>query len=262
MHKKHVKERIVVPKIPYFAWLKQVDVLDQATYGRELRELSKKRYSVVNFDAAVDLDENGTLRLPDKVRVVYIVDIDAPFVHTALEMARANRSHGLACTFNPRLYHFENDELNAMIRRISRMRGQEIGYQYEELADCRANVRKARAAFRGNVKYLRAMYPITTLMAHGRTGEGYRTADLFKSRDGRYQPRLWQKQAFRRKADFYYFLTAYNGVIHYFNESTRSPGREYVETLRGFNRGDVVVMLHHSEYLCRKASGRRARSVR
>jgi len=42
MNKKHIKEKIVVPKYPYRSFVKEVDFLDKKRYVRELQELSKK----------------------------------------------------------------------------------------------------------------------------------------------------------------------------------------------------------------------------
>lgn len=104
------RELIVVPKYPYRPWIHEIDVLNKARYRKELRELSKKRYDVVNFTTAVDLDARGKLRTEKKVRVIYIVDIDDPFVQTALSMAELNQEYGIPCTFNPRFYHFKDEE--------------------------------------------------------------------------------------------------------------------------------------------------------
>jgi len=141
---RRIPEEISVPKHPYRPWIKEIDRLDKPRYLKELRELSKTKYSVVNFKTALELDVQKKLRLPDKIRVIYIVDIDDPIVFTALEMATLNADYGIECTFNPRLYHVEDGEMNAMIGKISLLAGQEIGYQYEELADCRGHVRLAR----------------------------------------------------------------------------------------------------------------------
>jgi hypothetical protein len=242
------QEFIVVPKYPYRPWIHEIDVLDKARYRKELRELSKKRYDVVNFTTAVDLDAKGKLRIENKVRVIYIVDIDDPFVQTALSMAELNQEYGIPCTFNPRFYHFKDEELSMMINKISRLHDQEIGYQYEEVADCKSDISDARKVFRRHLKYLNTQHKIETLMAHGRSGEGYRTADLFKNQ-GRYKPELWKKYGLRAKADFYYFLENIQGGVYYFNESTRFQAEEYIETLKCFKPNDVVIMLHHSEYL-------------
>ncbi|MFH1477657.1 MAG: hypothetical protein ABIH24_09245 [Verrucomicrobiota bacterium] len=197
---------------------------------------------------AVELDESNKLRLKDRVRVIYIVDIDSPFLNTALEMAILNVRYGIPCTFNPRLYQFEDDEMNAIIMKILRARKQEIGYQYEELADAKNDLAAARSAFADNIRYLSKNYTINTLMAHGRTGEGCHTADLFKDND-KYRPALWQRFGLRLKADFYYFITTIEGGIYYFNESTRFFAEEYVSTLQCLKPGDIAIMLHHSEYL-------------
>jgi len=141
----------------------------------------------VNFKTAVKLDEQKKLRLTNRIRVIYIVDLDEPFVFTALEMAQINAEYGIECTFNPRLYHVEDDEMNGMLRKLARFAGQEIGYQYEEPADCRGNVQLARKTFAANLEFMCSYYKIETLMAHGRTGEGYFTADLFKN-GGEYRP--------------------------------------------------------------------------
>jgi len=242
------REFIIVPKYPYRPWIHEIDLLDIGRYRKELRELSKKRYDVVNFTTAVDLDAQGKLRVENKVRIIYIVDIDDPFVRTALTMAELNKEFGIPCTFNPRFYHFQDEELHAMIKKIGRLRGQEIGYQYEEVADCHSNINEARKTFRRRLKLLQAEHKIETLMAHGRSGEGYRTADLFKNQ-GQYDPGLWQKYGLRQKADFYYFLENVQGGVYYFNESTRFWAEEYIETLQCFKPGDVVIMLHHAEYL-------------
>jgi len=245
---RRIPEEISVPKHPYRPWIKEIDRLDKPRYLKELRELSKTKYSVVNFKTALELDVQKKLRLPDKIRVIYIVDIDDPFVFTALEMATLNADYGIECTFNPRLYHVEDGEMNAMIGNISLLAGQEIGYQYEELADCRGCVRLARKTFKENLGLMRSYYTIETLMAHGRTGEGYYTADLFKN-DGKYRPALWTKYGLKPKADFYYFLNNVDGGIYYFNEGTHFTAGEYLAALKCFKAGDVVIMLHHSQYL-------------
>ncbi len=241
-------KEIVVPKWPYTPWLKEIDHLDKKEYAKELQELSKPKYSVVNLTTAVDLEVKGLLRLPDKVRVVYVIDIDAPFLNTALEIAQANRKYNIQCTFNPRLYHFENNETNSFIKKIARIKGQEIGYQYEEVADFKGNIAQSRKAFKKNLSFINKKFKIKTLTAHGRTIEGYHTTDIFKFR-GKFKPELWENLGLRQKAAFYYFLENIDGGVYYFNESTRMTSNEYVKTLRCFKPNDIVVMLHHSEYM-------------
>ncbi|MFH1904457.1 MAG: hypothetical protein ABIK53_02885 [bacterium] len=260
MKKEHIKEKIVVPKYPYRSFVKEVDFLDKKRYAKELQELSKKRYDVVNFTTAVDLDEKGEIRLNDKIRVVYIVDIDNPFLNTALEMAEMNNEYGIPCTFNPRLYHFEDDKMDSIIKKISHIPNQEIGYQYEEVADAKGNIKKAREAFGNNLEYVNTKYKIKTLMAHGRTGEGYHTGALFRDRS-KYNPGLWEKFGLRHKADFYYFIKTINGGIYYFNESTRFQAEEYVETLKCFKPNNIAVMLHHSSYLHKGIKDRPNRKI-
>jgi len=64
--------------IPGHWYIKLNQHLNTKEYGRLCRELAKPKYSVVKASAALKLFDAGKLQVKDKIRIIWIHDIETP----------------------------------------------------------------------------------------------------------------------------------------------------------------------------------------
>jgi len=82
----------------------------------------------------------------------------------ALVTAKIEKKQGIRASYYFRVVNESFDE--AIIKEIADM-GHEIGYHYEDLVLARGDFNQAIKSFEGNLKKLRALYPIKTICMHG-----------------------------------------------------------------------------------------------
>jgi hypothetical protein len=221
-------------------------------YRKLCRELKKPKYSVVQASKALQLFDRGRLQVPNRVRVIWIHDIESPSDNwLAEEMAETEAAYGFASTYNIRTFCATDEELLVPLRRIVKLGG-EIQYQHEDLVTAHGNVRTARKMFRRNLEWLRRFFPkITIAFAHGVWLSGIDGTDLFKV-NGRWRPSLWTRHGIHPLGELYYFMSVaeatYGEKFHYLGESRCLGAREFLAALERTVEGDVVMFLQHPSW--------------
>ena len=87
--------------LPGLFYMKLNQHLQVHEYRKLCRELKKPKYSVVQASKALQLFDRGRLQVRNRVRVIWIHDIESPSDNwLAEEMAETEAAHGFASTYN------------------------------------------------------------------------------------------------------------------------------------------------------------------
>ncbi len=100
--------------------------------------------------------------LPPKT-IIMRHDVDRK-PHNASVTAQIEKELGIQASYYFRIVNKSYDA--AIIKAIAEM-GHEIGYHYEDLVLAKGDFNQAIKSFEGNLKKLRALYPIKTICMHG-----------------------------------------------------------------------------------------------
>lgn len=219
-------------------------------YAKICQEMRKPRYAEVPFYESLELYDAGKLVVPDKVRVIWVHDVERPSDnYLSREMATIEREYGFRTSYNIRVVCAATDELRRELIEIQNL-GHEIQYQYEDLVMAEGDVAKARISFKENLARLRQFFPdIKAAFAHGVFKSGIDSTDIFKE-NSVWQPRLWQENGIDHPCgELYYFKNLLKqqlgSRLHYIGETTCIGGDEFAAALGRCNEGDVVVFLQH-----------------
>lgn len=225
--------------------------LNAGEYAKILAEISKDRYSVVNASEAYDLYFNGKLRLDDKVRVIWLHDIERPSDNfLARRMAEMEHEFGFRTTYNIRLVSLVEPTWRDELFKICEL-GHEIQYQHEDLVICNGDQAAAIESFKENMQYIREFFPNVRLaFGHGVFKSGIDSAALVKNPDGSYNEELIKACGLPESGELYAFFDRIKkeyGEQHcfYVIESSFIGGDEFADGLRASNPGDVVIFLQH-----------------
>lgn len=226
------------------------DHLNAKEYGKILAEISKDRYAPVPYAEALKLYDENRLVIPDKVRVIWVHDVERPADnYIAREMAEMEASFGFRTSYNIRVVCAATQELRDELDAILAL-GHEIQYQYEDLVIAEGDKVKGRELFRQNMAALKKFYPsITLAYAHGVYKSGYDSTQLFKE-NGEWKTELLQEVGLTHPYGELYRFCAhlakelgdkYRGSA----ESRFIGGDEFSEFLRSAKEGDVLFFLQH-----------------
>ena len=224
--------------------------LNAKEYAKILAEISKERYAPVSVSEAYDLYFNGGLVLPDKVRVIWMHDIERPSDNfLARRMAEMEHEFGFKTTYNIRLILLQEPTWRDELFRIREL-GHEIQYQHEDLVICKGDQAAAIESFKKNMQYVREFFPeVKFAFGHGVFKSGIDSAALVKNPDGSYSEELIKKCGLPESGELYAFLHRLHNDLgehySYVVESRFIGGDEFAEGLRAAKPGDVVVFLQH-----------------
>ena len=226
------------------------DSLNAKEYGKILAEMSKPRYAPVPFAESLKLYDENKLVVEDKVRVIWVHDIERPSDNwIAREMAEMEASFGFRTRYNIRVVCTATQELRDELNAILAL-GHEIQYQYEDLVMAEGDKVKGRESFRQNLAALKKYYPsITLCYAHGVYKSGYDSTHLFKE-DGVWQTELLQECGITHPyGELYRFCAKLKEELgdrfRRSAESTYIGGDEFAGFLREAKEGDVAFFLQH-----------------
>jgi len=235
--------------LPGIFYMKLNQHLQVGEYRRLCRELRKSKYSVVRASEALRLFDQKRLMIKDRVRVIWIHDVESPSDNwLAEEMAEVEAAHGFASTYNIRTFCAMDNELRKTLRRVVKWGG-EIQYQYEDLVTAHGDVRLARRMFGENLKWLRRHFPrINVAFSHGVWLSGLDSADQFKV-GGRWRPALWTRYGIHPDGELSYFMDilreTYGARFHFFAEPRYLGADEFLTALDETVPGDIVMFLQH-----------------
>jgi len=235
--------------LPGESYTKLNQRLNKKEYVKICKELTKNKYSVVKASEALELYDKSKIQIPDKVRIIWIHDVERPSENwLAEEMARLENKYGFSSTFNIRTFCAMTEELRKPLLNIIKLGG-EIQYQYEDLVAARGNVGKARVLFKKNLAYLRKFFrKINTAFAHGVWLSGIDSTKQFYT-NNEWDPALWIERGIHKNGELYYFIKLLRGQFkekfHYIGESRCLGASEFVSALRKTKPGDIVMFLQH-----------------
>ena len=95
----------------------------------------------------------------------------------AIRLAKYEASIGIKSTYYFRIV--QQSYSPKIIKQIVDL-GHEIGYHYEDLANCNGDFEKAIHSFEMNLAKIRQFYPVKTICMHGSSGTPYDNRDLWK----------------------------------------------------------------------------------
>ncbi|MBQ9753571.1 MAG: hypothetical protein IJV93_02340 [Lentisphaeria bacterium] len=227
------------------------DSLNAKEYSKILAEISKPRYAPVPFAEALKLYDESKLVLEDKVRVIWVHDIERPSDNwIAREMAEMEASFGFRTSYNIRMVSAATQELRDELDAILAL-GHEIQYQYEDLVMTEGDKVKGRESFRSNLAALKKYFPtITVCYAHGVYKSGFDSTDLFKE-DGVWKTELLQECGINHPyGELYRFCAKLKEDLgdKYYGayESRCIGGDEFAAFLRNTQEGGVAYVLQHT----------------
>ena len=226
------------------------DSLNAKEYSKILAEISKPRYAPVPFAEALKLYDENKLVLEDKVRVIWVHDIERPSDNwIAREMAEMEATFGFRTSYNIRMVSAATQELRDELDAILAL-GHEIQYQYEDLVMTEGDKVKGRESFRSNLAALKKYFPsITVCYAHGVYKSGFDSTDLFKE-DGVWKTELLQECGITHPyGELYRFCAKLKEDLgeKYYGacESRCIGGDEFAAFLRNTQEGGVAYFLQH-----------------
>lgn len=231
----------------HYAHVKQE--LNALEYAKILAEISKPRYSVVTEAEGYDLFMQDKLDIPDKVRVIWLHDVERPNDNAlALSMAEMEHEFGLRSSFNLRVVCVLDPEWREYLDKIDKL-GHDFEYQHEDIVITQGDKVAGLESFKKHLAYLRSFYPRVRLaFGHGVYKSGFPSDDLFK-RDGKFCDEVLAEAGLPPYGELYYFLEKlaekYGSKYHYFGESRCLGGDEFADALRSCKEGDVVFFLQH-----------------
>jgi hypothetical protein len=100
----------------------------------------------------------------------------------ALRVAAREHARGVHATY---YFRTHRPSFNPTIIKAVADLGHEIGYHYENLADCRGDLAAARSDFERQLERMRALVPVTTICMHGRPLAQWDNRDLWPDREYR-----------------------------------------------------------------------------
>ena len=231
-------------------YTKMNDCLNAKEYSKILAEISKERYAPVPYAEALKLYDEKKLVVSDKVRVIWVHDIERPADNwIAREMAEMESSFGFRTSYNIRVVCAATQELRDQLDAILAL-GHEIQYQYEDLVMTEGDKVKGRESFRQNLAALKKYYPsITLCYAHGVYKSGYDSTDLFKE-EGVWKTELLQECGITHPyGELYRFCAKLKEELgdKYYGacESRCIGGDEFAAFLRNTQEGGVAYFLQH-----------------
>ena len=231
-------------------YLKLKQHLNVSEYQKICDEMKNPRYCPVMASEALKLHDRGTLALSDKVRVIWIHDVERPADnYLAKEMADMEHQYGFHSTYNIRVCSAVTSELRTELNDIIKL-GHEIQYQYEDLVITQGDIAAARKSFSENLAFLRQYYPgISLSFAHGVYKSGFNSTDIFKENNQWCAEKLLMEYGLHRHGELYYFMSILKNELgdkfHCFAEGTYIGGDEFTKALRSTKPGDVAVFLQH-----------------
>jgi len=137
-------------------------------YRHLLSELKKAGYS---FQRVEDFIQKTVDRV-----VVLRHDVDLRN-WAAIRLAKYEASLGIKSTYYFRIV--QQSYSPKIIKQIVDL-GHEIGYHYEDLANCNGDFEKAMHSFEMNLAKIRQFYPVKTICMHGSSRTPYDNRDLWK----------------------------------------------------------------------------------
>lgn len=226
------------------------DELNAKEYAKILAEMSRGRYAPVPYSEALKLYDAKELVLPDKVRVIWVHDVERPSDnYIARQMAEMEASFGFRTSYNIRVVCARTQELRDELNALLAL-GHELQYQYEDLVITKGDKAAARASFRENMAALKKFFPgITLAYAHGVFLSGFDSTQMFKV-DGEWRTELLQECGITHPyGELYRFCaqlgkelgSRYHGVC----ESRCIGGGEFAAALKSCREGDVIFFLQH-----------------
>ncbi|MCK4591177.1 MAG: hypothetical protein KAT86_05435 [Candidatus Latescibacteria bacterium] len=225
--------------------------VDREKYVPLCRELVKDRYAVVNFSEALSLLDRNELRIEDKVRIVWVHDVERPHGNwISLGMAQVEQEFGLASTFFPRVYSFDSVALRDPLLRIEAMPRHEVGYQYEELTTTNGDMKAARDVFLLHLNRIREKgFAIWTLNSHG-VWRAHINAEKMLMDEAAWDTDFLRRAGILDNGEccglFLNLLkNRFPGKVEYYGE-TRFMGREFLAALKGTSPDTIVLLLNHS----------------
>lgn len=219
-------------------------------YSKICREMIKDRYSVVNESQAYELFFKGDLALEDKVRVIWLHDIERPNDNfLALKMAEMEHDFGFSTSYNIRMISVAEAMWMDELYKIRDL-GHEFQYQHEDLVICNGDQTAAIASFRSNMAKLRAIFPeITLAFGHGVYKSGIDSSALVRNSDGTFNEDLIKACGLPPSGELYCFFDrlekTFGDRYFYAVESRCIGGDEFVQALQQRKAGDVIVFLQH-----------------
>ena len=225
--------------------------LNAKEYAKILAEISKERYAPVNVSEAYDLYFKNELVLPDKVRVIWLHDIERPSDNfLARRMAEMEHEFGFHTTYNIRLVSLIEPTWRDDLYKICELGG-EIQYQHEDMVICNGDQAAAIESFKANMQYVREFFPkVRFAFGHGVFKAGIDSAALVKNPDGSYSEELIKKCGLPESGELYAFFDRLKIELgeqncFYIIESRFIGGDEFAAGLRAAKPGDVVIFLQH-----------------
>jgi len=225
--------------------------LNAREYTKILAELCKPKYCEITEGEALALYSEGKLVIPDKVRVVWMHDIERPDDNfLAHEMAELEHRFGFRTSYNIRMISLALPRWAAEIDAIRDL-GHDIQYQHEDLVESSNDIPRGLELFKMHLAEVRKRYPsVTAAFGHGVYGSGINSADLFKDKEGNWHPEWWQQCGLEHpQAELYCFMDTLHKELgehfRYFGEAHCIGGDEFVQAISGTRAGDVVFFLQH-----------------
>ncbi|MBR2374113.1 MAG: hypothetical protein IKA87_07775 [Lentisphaeria bacterium] len=226
------------------------DHLNAKEYSKILAEMSSGKYEPVPYSEALQLYDEKKLVIPDKVRVIWVHDMERPSDnYIAREMAEMEQSFGFRTSYNIRVVCTATQELRDELQGLLDL-GHELQYQYEDLVIAQGDLEKARESFRGNFAALRKLYPgIRYCYAHGVFLSGYNSIDIFRE-NGVWKTELLQQCGIDHPyGELYRFCGQLKNELgekyKSAGESRCIGGDEFVAVMRQCKPGDVLYFLQH-----------------
>ncbi len=155
-------------------------------YKKLLQTFLDKDYHIFSFNQFILLNSptsplisSSTHQLPNSPTLILRHDVDR-MPQNALKIAKLEYDLGIKAT-----YYFRTIPQTLkpdIIKEISNM-GHEVGYHYENMAQCNGNFEMAIDDFRNNLDKLRKIAPVYTICMHGSPRSRWDAKDLWKKYD-------------------------------------------------------------------------------
>ncbi len=233
----------------HYAHVKQD--LNSFEYAKICAEMSNPRYVTVTEAEGLDLYMKGELLLPDKVRVVWMHDVERPNDNLlARRMAEMEHAFGFRSSFNIRVVCAIDDEWRQDLLKIAELGDHDIEYQHEDLVITQGDQTAGLESFRSNLAYLRTFFPkIRVAFGHGVYKSGIDSAALFRT-NGEYDQKLLDKCGLPKYGEFYFFMSHLRKELgdrfRHVSEGTNCyGGDDFVAELKKCREGDVMFFLQH-----------------
>jgi hypothetical protein len=145
---------------------------------RELLEsLLAKGYSFITFLQYIQNTQNSPLTSQNSPLIILRHDVEQRY-ENALKFAQIQHQLGIKGTYYFRI--LPKCFQPKIVKQIADL-GHEIGYHYDDLAQCKGDYQKAIARFEKNLNTLREIAPVQTICMDGSPLSKYDNKDLWKS---------------------------------------------------------------------------------